>query len=312
MARERSDANGMQAGSIGAPTRTLVARGDVRIEVLAQGQGNVVVLLPSLGRGAGDFDAVAERLADAGYRVLRPQPRGIGGSRGPLAGIDLHDCAADVAAVIAHDNNGPAFVVGHAFGNRVARMLATDRPELVRAVALVAANIGKAPSPPRMRAAIRASADPSLPAEERIEALQFAFFAPGNDPRPWLEGWYPEVLAAQRIAGDRTSREEDFAAGQAPILYLQPEHDPLAHVEDAAAYARQFGARVTVVVIERKPRRDRRAARGRERGADRLCAHLVAALTEPHGDSPATPPHCAPRCRRRSRSPHTPATGTHA
>jgi len=251
MARERSDANGMQAGSIGAPTRTLVARGDVRIEVLAQGQGNVVVLLPSLGRGAGDFDAVAERLAGAGYRVLRPQPRGIGGSRGPLAGIDLHDCAADVAAVIAHDDNGPAFVVGHAFGNRVARMLATDRPELVRAVALVAANIGKAPSPPRMRAAIRASADPSLPAEERIEALQFAFFAPGNDPRPWLEGWYPEVLAAQRIAGDRTSREEDFAAGQAPILYLQPDHDPLAHVEDAEAYARQFGARVTVVVIER-------------------------------------------------------------
>jgi pimeloyl-ACP methyl ester carboxylesterase len=157
----------------------------------------------------------------------------------------------NVAAVIAQDDNGPAFVVGHAFGNRVARMLATDRPELVRAVALVAANIGKAPSPPRMRAAIRNSADPSLPHEERIKALQFAFFAPGNDPRPWLEGWHPEVLAAQRIAGDRTSREEDFAAGRAPILYLQPDHDPLAHVEDAEAYARQFGARVTVVVIER-------------------------------------------------------------
>ena len=251
MAQERSGANGMQAGSTGAPTRTLVAHGEVRIEVLAQGEGNVVVLLPSLGRGAGDFDVVAERLAGAGYRVLRPQPRGIGGSRGPLAGIDLHDCAADVAAVVAQDNGGPAFVVGHAFGNRVARMLATDRPELVRAVALVAANIGKAPSPPRMRAAIRASADSSLPDEERLEALQFAFFAPGSDPRPWLAGWHPEVLAAQRIAGDRTSREEDFAAGQAPILYLQPDHDPLAHVEDAEAYARQFGARVTVVVIER-------------------------------------------------------------
>jgi pimeloyl-ACP methyl ester carboxylesterase len=244
-------AGSVRARSTRTPERTVVARGQVRIEVLAQGQGNLVVLLPSLGRGATDFDAVAQRLADAGYRVLRPQPRGIGGSRGPLAGIDLHDCAADVARVIAQDNNGPAFVVGHAFGNRVARMLATDRPELVRAVALVAANIGKAPSPPRMRAAIRASADPSLSDAERLEALQFAFFAPGNDPRPWLEGWYPEVLAAQRIAGDRTSREEDFAAGHAPILYLQPDHDPLAHVEDAEAYARQFGARVTVVVIER-------------------------------------------------------------
>ena len=58
------------------------------------------------------------------------------------------------------------------------------------------------------------------------------------------------MLAAERLAGDLTSREEDFAAGQAPILYLQPAHDPLAHVEDARAYRERFGNRVTVVVIE--------------------------------------------------------------
>jgi pimeloyl-ACP methyl ester carboxylesterase len=231
-------------------TRSVIAHGDdVRIEVWAQGQGPLVVLLPSLGRGAADFNPIAARLAAAGYRVLRPQPRGIGDSTGPPAEIDLHDCAADIAVVIAHEGNGPAFVVGHAFGNRVARMLATDRPELVRAVALVAANIGKAPSPPPVRAAIRASADVSLPEAERLAALRFAFFAPGNDPSGWLAGWHPEVLAAQRIAGDRTSREADFAGGQAPILYLQPDHDPLAHVEDAKAYKAQFGERVTVVVI---------------------------------------------------------------
>ena len=210
-----------------------------------------LVLLPSLGRGASDFDPIAEWLAGAGYRVLRPQPRGIGQSVGPLTGIDLHDYAADVAAVIAHENRGPAFVVGHAFGNRVARMLATDRPDLVRAVALVAANIGKAPSPPEVRAAIRRSADTALLDEERLAALQLAFFAPGNDPRGWLAGWHPEVLAAQRIAGDRTSRDEDFAAGRAPILYVQPDHDPLAHAEDAEAYKAQFGDRVTIVTIAR-------------------------------------------------------------
>jgi pimeloyl-ACP methyl ester carboxylesterase len=242
--------------SLQPPTRTVITRGDARIEVLAQGSGPVIVLLPSLGRGASDFDPIAARLAQAGYRVLRPQPRGIGQSSGPLTAIDLHDYAADIAAVMAQENTsreslGPAFVVGHAFGNRVARMLATDRPELVRAVALVAANIGKAPSPPVVRAAIRNSANASLSDEERLEALQFAFFAPGNDARAWLDGWYPEVLAAQRIAGDRTSREEDFAGGTAPILYLQPDHDPLAHVEDARAYKEQFGERVTVVVIPR-------------------------------------------------------------
>jgi pimeloyl-ACP methyl ester carboxylesterase len=232
-----------------APAREIIRHDDVRIEVLSQGDGPLVVLLPSLGRGAEDFDPIAKRLADAGYRVLRPQPRGIGRSEGPLADMDLHDCAADIAAVIAHAGNGPAFVVGHAFGNRVARMLATDRPELVAAVALVAANIGKAPSPPDVRAAIRNSADASLPSEQRLAALRYAFFAPGNDPGAWLDGWHPDVLAAQRAAGDRTSREEDFAGGRAPILYLQPGHDPLAHVEDAEAYKAKFGERVTIVVI---------------------------------------------------------------
>jgi pimeloyl-ACP methyl ester carboxylesterase len=229
--------------------RTIVVRGDAQIEVLAQGQGPLIVLLPSLGRGASDFDPIAARVAAAGFRVLRPQPRGIGASRGPMTGIDLHDYAADVGAVIARDRNGPAFVVGHAFGNRVARMLAVDRPDLVRAVSLVAANVGHAPSPPVVREAIKASANPSLPDAERLKALQFAFFAPGNDPRSWLQGWHPEVLAAQRIAGDRTARTEDYAGGNVPILYLQPDHDPLAHVEDAHEFKRALGDRVTVQVI---------------------------------------------------------------
>src|SRR5262245_32260275 len=178
--------------STAVPGRDLVVRGDTQIEALAQGSGPPIVLLPSLGRGASDFDAIAERLAAAGFRVLRPEPRGIGGSHSPEPYADLHDCAADIAAVIEHDGSGSAFVVGHAFGNRVARMLATDRPELVRAVCLVAANVGHAPSPPEVREAIKASANPSLPDDVRLKALGYAFFAPGNDPRSWLAGWHPE------------------------------------------------------------------------------------------------------------------------
>jgi pimeloyl-ACP methyl ester carboxylesterase len=229
----------------------MIRRGDVRIEVLAQGSGPRIVLLPSLGRGAADFDVIAGHLADAGYRVLRPQPRGIGASESPSPYADLHDCAADIAAVIESDGGGETLVAGHAFGNRVARMLATDRPDLVRGVCLIAANVGHAPSTPAIREAIRNSANPALPDEERMKALRFAFFAPGNNPHPWLEGWHPDVLAAQRIAGDRTSREEDYAAGgKVPILYLQPSHDPLAHDEDAHEFKRALGARVTVVVID--------------------------------------------------------------
>ena len=59
-----------------------------------------LVLLPSLGRDSDDFDVIASALADGGYRVLRPAPRGMAGSRGPLQDITLWDLADDVAAVI--------------------------------------------------------------------------------------------------------------------------------------------------------------------------------------------------------------------
>src|SRR5262249_34317150 len=171
----------------------LIRRGDTQIEILSQGAGPLIVLLPSLGRGAEDFDAIAARVAAASFCVLRPQPRGVGQSKGPMSGIDLHDYANDVAAVVEQAASGPAFVVGHAFGTRVARLTATIRPDLVRAVSLVAANVGKDPSPPNVRAAIRTSADPAAPEAQRLAALQFAFFAPGNDARFWLDGWHPEV-----------------------------------------------------------------------------------------------------------------------
>jgi pimeloyl-ACP methyl ester carboxylesterase len=128
-------------------------------------------------------------------------------------------------------------------------MLATDRPELVKAVSLIAANVGRNPSPPNVRAAIRTSADTKASDEDRVKAMQFVFFAPGSDARVWLSGWYPDVLAAQRIAGDRTSRELDYAAGKAPILYIQPSHDPLARVDEADEYKHAIGDRVTVVVV---------------------------------------------------------------
>jgi pimeloyl-ACP methyl ester carboxylesterase len=229
--------------------RNLVSRAEVKLEVFDEGQGPAIVLLPSLGRGAEDFEPIARNLVAAGFRVLRPQPRGIGASTSPTPYVDLQDCAADIAAVIEACHAGPAFVVGHAFGNRVSRMLATMRPDLVAAVSLVAANVGMSPSGPQVRKAIRDSANPTLSDADRLEALRFAFFAPGNDATGWLQGWYPDVLAAQRHAGDQTARTLDYAGGQAPILYLQPDHDPLAHVDDAHQFKAALGERVTVTII---------------------------------------------------------------
>src|SRR5258707_13625941 len=63
------------SSQIGTERRFLVDHGDVHIEVIAQGLGPVIVILPSLGRGAEDYDVVAALLAKDGFRVLRPQHR---------------------------------------------------------------------------------------------------------------------------------------------------------------------------------------------------------------------------------------------
>ena len=38
-------------------------------------------------------------------------------------------------------------------------------------------------------------------------------------------------------------------AGRAPVLYMQPSHDPLAHAQDAVDYKAALGDRLTVIRI---------------------------------------------------------------
>jgi pimeloyl-ACP methyl ester carboxylesterase len=79
----------------------MVAYDDVRLEVVDEGDGAAIVILPSLGRdGYEDYDACAQARVAGGWRVLRPQPRGIGASQGPMEGVLLPALARDVAEVV--------------------------------------------------------------------------------------------------------------------------------------------------------------------------------------------------------------------
>ena len=169
----------------------LVRYADVQVEVVAEGDGPAVVLLPSLARDSDDYDQVAEGLAAAGFHVLRPKPRGIGRSTGPMTNITLHDLARDIAEVVEKMGNGRAVIVGHAYGNWVARMTAADHPKLVRGVVIAAAAAKQ--YAPELTTAVTAAGNLALSNEERLAALRFAFFAPGNDPTVWLTGWHPEI-----------------------------------------------------------------------------------------------------------------------
>jgi pimeloyl-ACP methyl ester carboxylesterase len=159
----------------------IVTTGEVPIETYVDGEGPDVVILPSYGRDGGDdFDPLTAALADIGYRVLRPQPRGIARSAGPMTGVSLDDLGDDVAHAINKLGHGPAVVLGHAFGNFVARALATNHPGKVSAVILAAASCKTVP--PEINSAPFRAGDLTLPEAERLAALRLAFFAPGPTP----------------------------------------------------------------------------------------------------------------------------------
>jgi pimeloyl-ACP methyl ester carboxylesterase len=228
--------------------REIVQYENVSIETIVEGDGPLLVLLPSLGRDSEEFDALAAAVARSGFRVLRPRPRGFGRSVGPMDKLTLRDFAADIAAVIKSQNAGPAIVAGHAYGHFIAKMTATEYPDVVRGVALVAAaqkNID-----PKVRGWLAIATDPKQPETERIKYLQMVFFAPGHDPRAWLTGFDPAVQKAQEVARDSTPQATYWSSGTAPLLDLQAEHDPYRPRSTKDQLIDEFGAdRVSVVVI---------------------------------------------------------------
>src|SRR5207247_434295 len=115
-----------------APSRELVQLADASIDLIAEGAGPAIVLLPSSLRDSEDFDLLASLITAAGFRVLRPQPRGMGRSSPPPPGMTLATLAADVAGIIERKADGPAVVVGHAYGHWVARLTDLLHPEQVR------------------------------------------------------------------------------------------------------------------------------------------------------------------------------------
>ncbi len=226
-----------------------VATGAADIETFVDGEGSPFVILPSYGRGSGeDFDDLAGRLADAGWRVLRPQPRGVGGSQGPMSGVTLHDLADDVAAVVERFGGEPAIILGHAFGHAVASLAATDHPHLVSAVILAAPQASEVQDDVARTPFI--AGDVSLPDADRLAALRLGFFAPGHDPRPWLTGWSPETLRMEHEAAQSVPPADYRACGVAPVLELFGACDPFKPPRYWPELKSELGARVATTVVQ--------------------------------------------------------------
>ena len=226
-----------------------VSENGVEIETYLDGDGPAFVILPSYGRdGSEDYDDITARVVEAGWKVLRPQPRGVAGSRGPMSGLTMHDIGNDVALSIRSFSDDPAVVLGHAFGNMLARLVTTDHPDLVKAVILASAAASKVPEDIGKTPFI--AGDTSAPEADRLAALRKAFFAPNHDASIWLDGWYPETLKMQCAAVKAVPFSDYWACGSVPLIEVIPACDPFKPKPYWQELHNQFPDRVTTVVID--------------------------------------------------------------
>jgi len=213
---------------VNARKSAFVDNGKARIETYIEGSGPALVVLPSYGRDGGeDYDAFAAAIARGGFSVLRPQPRGIGKSTGPMTDVSMQDQMDDVAAAIHELAGGKATILGHAYGHFVAKALACSYPDSVNGVILAATQASKVPDVVGNTPGI--VGNPSEPESVHLRALTFAFFAHPNDARIWLEGWYPETLQMQ----------------MASVAKIIAESDPFKPYSYWREFRDQFGSRIT-------------------------------------------------------------------
>jgi pimeloyl-ACP methyl ester carboxylesterase len=230
----------------------MVKVGDAELECFSHGAGVAILLLPGGSLAVGYLSDLADALAAAGFRAIRVNPRGAGASTGPFEGMTLHDYAADVAGVVDELGIAPAFVLGHAYGNRIARTVAADRPDIVRGVILVAAGGQVAPGPEAQKA-LMTLFTPDASTSEVLEAMRWMVGSPENASSVWdrFKGdRAPGAARAQMAAAQATPLEDWWAPpGDVPYLVIQGLKDEAAPAENGHLLKKELGSRVTLVDI---------------------------------------------------------------
>lgn len=203
-----------------------------------------VVLLPSLGRGASDFDALVDALHAAGFEALALEP--------PDAvpdGATLHDLAEVVVAPMDARGWPRVHLVGHAFGQRLARCVVADHPDRVVSLTMLCAG-GLVEMEPHIARSLVACFDESLSAEQHLEHVRSVFFADGNDPAVWAAGWLPATAAGQRAAVRATPPGEWTSAAAERVLVVQGLQDACAVPENGRRYVAMHPDIATLVEID--------------------------------------------------------------
>ncbi len=236
------------------PTFEILRFGDQHIEIMrAAGDAKPhAILLPGARGGLSGYRDFAAMMAAKGIPSIGINPRGCGGSNGLSDSMTLGDLARDVLAVAEETTDGPLLLVGHAGGNRIARMATTLAPDKVAGIVLVAAG-GKVPADPEAAAARvkLVAGDYADRAEERA-LMQTCFFAPNTVIPDWyfdLPDHSYNYARAFAKAQETTPVEEWWGGGGKRMLVIQGKQDRTAPVKNGHDLRDQYPDRVRVVDI---------------------------------------------------------------
>lgn len=233
------------------------ASNHVRVYATDREKGEYILIVPSYGRGVEDYteaynSTITTRLAQAGYRVVLVQPRGIGKSKGDLtpANASMSLFAQDIRNSMDALKIDRAHFIGHAFGNRLSRTFATLFPDRVDRVILMASG-GNFAMTKEQENNLQNCFNMKLDPKTRLASIKTSFFAKGNDPSVWFNGWYPELAAAQTLAGRMVNGDFFKKAGGKPILLIQAKEDYIAPPEKAGLVLKsELGDQLTYLEIE--------------------------------------------------------------
>ncbi len=222
--------------------------GTIRYDVVGDGSLHFVAW-PAGTRPLDDLVPFAEQLVDrCDARVALIQPRGCPGSTLPVGGHTLADLAGDVVAVLLALGSTPVLGIGHAFGNRIMRMTATLRPDLLDGLVLFAAGGLFGPTS-RFTEDMAIVGNTELPTPERVEALGRCYFEPGRaDPSAWLDPPSADAGRITRVVAEPPHVWWD--GGSAPMLVVQGADDQSATPENGLALAAAHPGRVSLQTIE--------------------------------------------------------------
>ncbi len=213
---------------------------------------NLVTFLPSLGREATDFMELSRKVEMQGFSIDIVDFVSLKRDEAPNNFEDYAKIfSPHILAGYEFRDDEKVAIVGHAFGNRVARKIASRKPERVSAVVLLAAG-GQVPMEPKAEQSLKNIFNPLRSYKSRMKDVEYAFFADGNEvPVYWKRGWHTKTAMAQAEAVANSAGDDSWhCAGGVPMLIVQSMQDRIAPIENAYALKEKCPQEVEIVEVQ--------------------------------------------------------------